>query len=565
MSTFHKTQKPFFIYGFLLSFLFFFNDSMYGQTVSVGSLQDEQLQLEFLLQDSLAISPVNRPSSHLLYRNTFGHQSLSGKWWNRPIGTRHYALSDRIDLGIHPVSLQNTFNTRLPYGENNAAAWYGRGYNTEFKGGFYLLSKYVTLNIHPHIVYQQNQDFLQPAFLPADNQGGIRYVAQGIWPFIDAPFRFGPREYSTFDWGNSSLRLHYRKFETGFSNEPLSWGSMARYPLLMSNNAPGVQHFFLGNTEALNLPYVGSFHFKWVVGFPRESGYWDVEGAGNRRLMNAINIKYQPEISKNITIGLIRLIHSYQDDGIQFNDIAGIINPFENSNQTNLAGLDERNQIASLYFHVLLPNANAEIFAEYLREDFSFDNRDFLNEPHHNSGYAFGFQKISYVPIIDFVKTHVEFTNLTTSQLNQVRPQTYIYSHFLVRQGHTNRGQLLGAAVGPGSNSQYVGMDGYHNNFKIGMFVQRLVKNDNFHLQFGSASLSPSEFGDFFRHRVDLNVGINFLYGPGPFYINSKLVWTKAYNYGRFDLNELEEVTIRNFERNDRTNVHFQVGITYEL
>src|SRR6056297_1523167 len=154
MSTFHKTQKPFFIYGFLLSFLFFFNDSMYGQTISVGSLQDEQLQLEFLLQDSLAISPVNRPSSHLLYRNTFGHQSLSGKWWNRPIGTRHYALSDRIDLGIHPVSLQNTFNTRLPYGENNAAAWYGRGYNTEFKGGFYLLSKYVTLNIHPHIVYQ---------------------------------------------------------------------------------------------------------------------------------------------------------------------------------------------------------------------------------------------------------------------------------------------------------------------------------------------------------------------------------------------------------------------------
>lgn len=556
---------PFIKNGSLILLIFALCESANGQTIPVGSLQDEQLQLESLLQDSIAIYPINRPSLSSTYHQTYLNRSSSNKWWERPLGLNEYTLTDHIDIGIQPFSIQNTINTRLPYGENNGAAWYGRGNNTELKGGFYLKSRYATLNVQPHIIYQQNKDFLRPGFIPGDGQGNIRYVAEGIWQFIDAPFRFGPDPYNTFDWGNSSFRLHHGKFEAGVSSEALWWGGMARYPLLMSNNAPGIPHAFVGSREAIHIPYAGSFQFKWIFGYPQKSGYYDGEGAGNTRITNAINIKYQPKLFDNITLGFTRLIHSYQNNGFQFSDVTDIVNPFQSGNQANLAGIDQRNQMASMYVHMLFPEANAEIFGEFLREDFSFDSRDFINEPHHNSGYAFGFQKISHVPYVDFVKTHLEFTNLTTSQLKQVRPQTYIYSHTTVRQGHTSRGQIMGAAIGPGSNSQYLGIDGYKNNFKLGFFVQRLVDNDNFHFQFGDASLSPSNFGDYFRHRVDLNVGLNFLYGPGPFYINSRLAWTKAYNYGRFDLNNLDETTIQNFERNDRINLQFQIGITYVL
>lgn len=544
-----------------------FGNTVSAQSVSVGSLADEQLQLQMLLQDSVVISPINRPSPFSAYQKAFSSGTRSNKWWERSVLRPSDLFSGEIgdiQAGFFPFSIQNSLNTRFPYSENNGAAWYGRGNNTEFTGGFYLTSEYMSVNVQPQIIYQENRDFRYPRFVTTQN-GQILFLAEGIANGIDAPFRFGPDSYTTIDPGNSSVRIHYKAFETGISTEPQWWGPMERYPLLMSNNAPGYLHAFIGTREPVRIPYVGKFQFKWMAGSPRESDYYTGPVSGNARFANAINVSYSPWIFKNLTVGFIRMIHSYIDDGLQLDDVTAIINPFQKDNEQNLAGEDEKNQTASVYLHILFPEANAEIFGEFFREDFSFNNRDFLMQPHHNSAYAFGFQKISHVPYVDFVKTHLEFTNLTTSQLRQVRPQTFMYTHSRVRHGHTNEGKILGAAIGPGSNSQFLAIDAYKDQYRFGVFAQRLVDNDNLHFRRASASLSNGDFGDFFRHRVNLNIGVNALYGPGPFYIHTKLVWTKAYNYGRYDLNELQGVTIRNYERNDRTNIHFQLGITYIL
>src|SRR5690625_7055915 len=88
--------------------------------------------------------------------------------------------------------------------------------------------------------------------MPGDVKGGLRYIAEGIGVRSDAPFRFGPDPFTTFDWGNSYIRAHYKSIEAGLSTEPLWWGPMQRYPLIMSNNAPGVPHAFLGTRELLD-------------------------------------------------------------------------------------------------------------------------------------------------------------------------------------------------------------------------------------------------------------------------------------------------------------------------
>jgi hypothetical protein len=168
------------------------------------------------------------------------------------------------------------------------------------------------------------------------------------------------------------------------------------------------------------------------------------------------------------------------------------------------------------------------------------------------------------VPWFDFVRTNLEFTDLIRSQLHQVRFQGNYYTHSKIRQGHTNRGQILGAAIGPGSSSQFLSFDAYKNDVRVGLFLQRVVNNNNFHYLIGSADETPArDFGDYFRHRINLNAGVNLLYGPGPFYLNAKMMWTKAYNYGRFDLGDVSDSTIRNYERNDRINLQMQIGITY--
>ena len=521
------------------------------------------MKIQLLLTDTLAVSPVLRPFSQTQYHELMEHRGMYSGWWDRKITQKEFHLTDGFIFGLQPFMLQNTYNSRFPYSENNAAAWYGRGGTTEFQTGFYIKSNYATLTVQPHIIYQQNYDFLEP-----------RYFFETTTPFIneiggniDAPIRFGADPFTSIDWGNSSLRIHYQKFETGISNEPLWWGGANRYPLMMSTNAPGVPHFFLGTRERVKIPYFGNIHFKWMMGYPRESGYFGGVGSGIPRFMNSANLSYTPPIFQNFTVGITRTYHVYEDDGFEFSNIFLLFDPIRRSTLVERRGDDDirqaRNQMASVYFHLKLPSANAEIYAEFFREDHSYDFRDFVVQPNHNSAYSLGLQKISTAPWVDFIKTNIEITNLTASQLKQVRPQGFFYSHDPIVQGHTNRGQILGAAIGPGSNSQFFGMDAFKGNYKFGFFAQRVVDNDNLHFREGSASLSPSNFGDYFRHRVDLNFGLNFLYAPGPFYLNSRLVWTKAYNYGRFDTGDFIGVTVSNYERNDRTNVQFQIGITY--
>jgi len=537
-----------------------------AQTISVGSLQDEQLQLNLLLQDSLNFGAINRPSTINFYDNAVTGGRNESEWWRRSLYNSEFEAYPSVTIGTTPIQIQNSVNTRLPYGENNGAAWYGRGYTTEFTGGIYLKSEYISVNLQPHIIYQQNEDFLRPRFIPRDADGNILYAAEGIGFRYDAPFRFGPDPYSTIHTGHSSIRFHYKKAEAGISTEPLWWGPMKKYPLMMSNNAPGMTHVFAGTRKPVKLPWIGNIQFKWLGGYPEESQYYEGLEAGRTRFVNMMNVTYSPSLFPNLTLGAIRVSYIYQDGGFKPSQVVDFFNIFESSNTANLQGRDQQDQLASAYIHILFPEARAEIFAEFVREDFSFDTRDFLNEPTHNSGYAIGFQKLSDAPFVDFVKTHFELTNLTTPQLEQVRPQTFFYTHGQIRQGHTNNGQIMGAAIGPGSNSQYFAMDAYKDNYKAGFFAQRLVDNDNFHFEQGSRSLAPPrEFGDFFRHRVDLTFGLNLLYGPGPFYINGRMAWTKAYNYGRFDYGEFSGVTIQNYERNDRTNLHLQIGITYVL
>lgn len=541
-----------------------------AQTIPVGSLLDQQTTLQILLSDSLSFSPVNRPFSADVYRTLFKQNNQYSPWYKRNLLTSELSVGNMAKVGLLPTFIQNTINSKFPYGENNQAAWYGRGNNFEIMAGFYFTSKFLTINLYPQIVYQENIDFLRPRFIPGDNNGNIRYVAEGIHAQLDAPFRFGPDPFTTIDPGNSSIRLHYKKFETGLSTEPLWWGPAVRYPLVFSNNAAGIPHFFFSSREPVDIPYFGDLQFRWIFGYPQESEYYDGVGEGNTRFTNSINVAYRPFFYKNLTIGISRVYHLYEEGGFSFSNVGLIFNPLSSSTLERSGDgndtIQARNQTASFYLHLSLPEAKAEIYAELYREDHSYDARDFINQPHHNGAYLFGFQKISYIPWVDFLKTNVEFTNLTTSALEQVRPQTFIYTHSLIRQGHTNKGEVLGAAIGPGSNSQYLSIDAYKNNYKFGLFAQRWVDNDNFHFQRGSAALAPSdEFGDYFRHRVNLNFGFNFLYGPGPFYLNGKFMWTKAFNYGRFNYGEFEGVNVRNYEHKDLINVQFQVGITYIL
>ncbi|HLR25905.1 MAG TPA: capsule assembly Wzi family protein, partial [Fodinibius sp.] len=481
-----------------------------------------------------------------------------------------------FNLGFYEPVLKGTVNSKLPYGENNGAAWYGRGLNLEFQGGFHITSNFLDVSFRPHIIYQQNRDFEVPNFIPRDRQGNIIYAAQGTLPEdslaqrIDRPFRFGPDAFTTFSWGHSSIRFHHYDIELGLSSEPLWWGPAVQYALVMSNNAAGVPHAFLGTRKPLQLPWnIGKVQFRWIVGWPRDSDYFSYLPRYHKkeRFMNGLNIVYSPSFLPNLHIGTSRIIQQYiPKGGLGFSDYSGIFRPFPEPDKEALkrardaSHYEDKNGLKSVYFRWVLPESNAEIYGEYYKEEKNWNFRDFLMEPQHGGGYTFGVQKIFESNWIDFVKVNAEINSLVPRRLDDIRPQTYYYTHKTVKQGHTNRGQILGAAIGPGSESQFFGIDGFFKNGKLGFFAQRVVENDHLHYEFMQRYFPGGGFKDQFHHRVNLNLGVNGAYQFDSILLTGRVVWNKNFNYGRFDLGKPAFYTITG---HNVVNMQYQLSVRY--
>lgn len=550
----------------LLALLCFISGHGFAQPVPVGDLREEQLRIQQLFNDSLSISFSNRPVWNYTYEQFFDSEAFSNQWWNRPLGNYEQPVTDFIRVGVFEPVFSNTYNTRLPIGENNGAAWYGKGLTTEFKSGFYATSEYATLTFRPHISYQQNLHFEVPRFVPRDTAGNVLYGADELGFGIDNPFRFGPDPFWTFNLGQSSFRLHYKNIEAGLSSEPLWWGPGIRYALMMSNNAPGLKHAFLGSRAPISLPYIGNIEFRWIWGWPEDSEYFDRPGFNPQdRFMSGLNIVFSPSFIPNLHIGLTRVYHqNIPEEGLDLFDYVRLFEPFQKFkiNEREGTNQDSLNQLASIYFRWVFPRAGAEVYGEYFKEDHNYDLRDFLMEPGHDRAYTIGFQKIITSGWINFFKINVEINSLVPNRLDQVRPQAYYYTHSIVRQGHTNGGQILGAALGPGSESQYLGVEGYFTTGKIGLFFQRWVDNDLFHFEFNQATRNNRN-GDIWRHRVNLNIGSNFLYNMGSWIFSGKVTWTKAFNYGRFDYGEFAGINFITFEPHDAINLQFRFSVRY--
>lgn len=116
------------------------------------------MRLHILLADTLNFLIVNRHFSLADYNKVMGPNN-SSHWWNRNLSGTAYNLTDYITAGIHTPTVRNTINSRFPNSQNNGAAWYDRGMNLEFQGGFYIHSPCLTIDFRPHLIYQQNDDF----------------------------------------------------------------------------------------------------------------------------------------------------------------------------------------------------------------------------------------------------------------------------------------------------------------------------------------------------------------------------------------------------------------------
>ena len=97
--------------------------------------------------------------------------------------------------------------------------------------------------------------------------------------------------------------------------------------------------------------------------------------------------------------------------------------------------------------------------------------------------------------------------------------------HHRVAQGYTQRGQIIGAGIGPGGSVQFIGGDLYTSWGLVGTYFERQVHDNDAYYQWARANDAG-----FWRHDVSFRRGAHGLLFVGDFDVSSGLVVTREFN-----------------------------------
>lgn len=483
----------------MLLFIFALQGKSYAQSLPVGTpvLEDAYRRAQLLGQMDSSVSLMVRPMfpvESFGLNNVFDPTGeLHKERWTKTDGIFQAAgVPGKIQL--LPFTIQQQYNTHHPYSLNDGAMIPARGYQTLVSGGFFAQYGPLSIQFRPEYVYAENRDY-QGFYKELSDQKWYEYYQ--VVTFIDLPERFGTTAYEKLNWGQSSIRLNYGPASIGFSNENLWWGPGMRNSLVMSNTADGFWHYTLNTTKPVRTP-IGSFEGQIIAGRLVNSGY-DVPDINRTflgysiylpkrdepRYINAMVMSYQPKWIPGLFLGFTRSFTKYDTDKDKnFESLFPVFFPLEKKyDPKNPGKLTSADQRASVFIRWLCKPENAEVYFEFMREDNSPNWNDFFLQMEYSRAYLFGLNKLmklNHHPG-QYIQVNLELTQLEQTNANPTALYRYLYTSHDIRQGYTHNGQLLGAAIGPGSNLQSLSVSWLSGLKKIGIQFERYVHNNDFH------------------------------------------------------------------------------------
>jgi hypothetical protein len=382
---------------------------------------------------------------------------------------------------IHPVTLRSTFSSIYPKDFDNGPVWTGKGLSGMVSGGVSYKTKNLEITFSPIVWYAQNQEYnLEPQTYTSPN--GFRY------PFdrrIDWPQRLGEESITAFNLGQSRIKYSWKgKLYAKLSNENMWWGPSHINSITMTNTASGFPHFSLGIDDLISTG-IGHFGANLFWGRLNESDYFNDDNVDGK-LFSALTFEYHPSFIDGFEAGIARLVYKSWLD-LKPADFFKVLSGFGNNpDSTQIGENDEFDQLASFFLRWRFPEIGFEAFYEYSRNDFGGDIQNLIiGFPDHSRFYSFGFSKMIDTGFGD-LRLQTEFNNLSRSDTRLLGPSPILYTHPIAQGGYTHNGQLVGASVGPGSNSQYISLTLKRDKVVYEANTQRTSWNDDFFYQFAN-------------------------------------------------------------------------------
>lgn len=475
--------------------------------ITLGSITEDSIRLAQLRGEATTSGFLLRTASSLGEHG--GFQPAHGVRWQL----------------VRP-ELRAGWNSDLPRSLNNGAMWSGRGLSMAVMGGVRATMGRVEVTVAPTLAYSQN---LQFQFIPYPFADRSPFSSPWHLPpaAIDLPLRFGSDAFTAISPGGSSLRIHAAPVVFGLSSEQQWWGPGIRNALVMSDNAPGIPRLFVRTANPLHTA-IGDFAAEWMLGQLTESAYFDTISNNDHRSLSAAAITFRPTGEPGLTLGATRAVfapvrhtsdlfyHAFQVLGHVGRPNDRALNDYASNN-----GPD---QIFSLFGRWVFPASGFETYLEWARTDAPSSFRDLLVAPEHSQGYTLGAQWSHPVATARFLRVQTEITNLEENATLRFRHVHSFYTSRPVPQGYTNRGRVIGASIGPGSDSQWLALDLIGSAWRFGLFGGR-IRWENDALYSSQVSYVPSD------HDVSVFGGLRGAARLLHLQAQAELTYTRRINY----------------------------------
>ncbi len=271
-----------------------------------------------------------------------------------------------------------------------------------------------------------------------------------------------------------------------------------------------------------------------------ESEFYDMDSSNNYGWISGTYIAFSPAFFSNFTIGFNHQYYKPLSEWKVYDLGKGF--PFvDRSNPTG----DNKDMMMSIPFYWVFPTVGFEVYGEWARNDNFGGLEDLYNSPEHTHGFTLGFNQILREWSANLLQLSVEFTSLGQERTREVRAAGPWYRHGWSgwTQGYTYKGQLLGAAIGPGSDSQWMQVSWYHPKGRWALSVQRVAHDKDYYYSIEDEQDDVDELSEF-------NIGIDCLRFIDSFSVNVETVFIYLLN------NNYEDDT-------HVANFHTNIGVKY--
>ncbi|WP_111317812.1 capsule assembly Wzi family protein [Algoriphagus chordae] len=473
-------------------------------------LRREQVMDNLNSNFSFNYKPILVEKAFPAFTNSFLLDTVNGFEEKTP---RLYSKNKAFKMALLPLQLNTVYNSSNPYGWGNGAIIPARGLQTLLSAGVSMNWGNLSVQLYPQFHWAQNLEFEEyPKNAPIQYFQIMKRDEGGT----EKPVRFVGKNRTEVLPGNSHIQYNFGSFATGISTENISWGPGQFNSLLLSDNAEGFLHFTLKTTKPAKT-FIGSFEGQYFMGkldayggpYYSDSAYVDILKIKREiswRYFTGISISYNPKWTEGLSIGFSRTFQVYRKDmEDNFKAWFPIFAPLPKEGTGVIENIKLRqDQHVAVFARWVVKKANAEFYFEFLRNDHPLNWRDLFLNSEHSSAYILGFNKGFKIEHNKYIFVRSEYTHTQAPLNNIVREGGQgvgVYYNGQVKQGLTQKGQILGAGPGQSGNHLILEIRKANSFNSTGITLERLARDQNFYTNAKYANFNLLPW-------VDLSAGV---------------------------------------------------------